>query len=301
MIRDAWPLLPLDEWKATKDTLHMWTQIVGKVRMVKTPLVNHFWNVPLYVTPRGLTTSMIPDGRRSFQIDFDFLAHELVVVTSDGRSRSFALSPMAVADFYGEIMATLAALGIEVKITTQPVETDITTPFDRDREHDSYDRDAVERLHAILLQSERVLQTFRAEFIGKSSPVHFFWGSFDLAVTRFSGRRAPPREGADSIMREGYSHEVYSVGWWPGSGAIDYATYYAYAVPQPPGFRDAKVGPAGAFYSGELNEFLLPYEVVRAAAKPESALLEFARTGYEAAAELGRWERDELERNRTSV
>ncbi len=294
----TWPALPLAAWQETYATLHMWTQIVGKVRLALSPPINHWWAVALYVTPRGLTTSAIPYGARTFAVSFDFLDHTLWVRTSDGRNRAMALYPRAVADFYREFMALLHALGIAVAINTLPQEVTDPIPCDEDHQHASYDADAVTRWWRVLAQSDRVLQRFRAEFIGKCSPVHFFWGSFDLAVTRFSGRRAPARPGADRMTREAYSHEVSSCGFWPGTpgGPVAEPAYYAYMVPAPPGFATAAVGPASALYSEALGEFILPYEAVRTAADPDAALLHFARSTYAAGAALAGWDRAALER-----
>jgi len=241
-----WPALPLAEWEATRATLHMWTQVIGKIRLAQTPVVNHWWNVPLYVSARGLTTSAMPHGARRFEIEFDFLAHELVVQASDGAARSLPLAPRAVADFYAEVMETLRAMNLPVKIWTTPVEIPDPVPFERDRAHASYDADAAQRFWRALASSARVFEEFRARFVGKCSPVHFFWGSFDLAVTRFSGRPAPARPDADSITREAYSHEVISHGFWPGSGNVQFPAFYAYAAPEPAGFPAATVRPAAS-------------------------------------------------------
>jgi len=292
----CWPALSLDSWKDTCATLHIWTQIVGKVRLGLTPLVNHWWNVPLYVTARGLTTSRMPCGDRSVEIRFDFIRHQLVVDTSDGLSKTLALAPRSVADFYQEFRSMLQSAGVEVRIWRMPVEIPNPIPFDEDRTHASYDAKAVEKFWRILLSVDSVLQRFRAEFIGKSSPVHFFWGSFDLAVTRFSGRRAPERPGADAMMREAYSHEVSSVGFWPGGGEVTDLVFYSYAVPEPQGFKEASVRPAEAFYDKQLGEFLLMYEDVRTADSPSKTLLDFCQSTYDAAAELGKWDRSALER-----
>jgi hypothetical protein len=290
---DAWPSLPLEEWK---DTLHMWTQVVGKIRLAQTPLVNHWWNVPLYVTSRGLTTSVMPYDDQSFEIDFDFIDHNLLIKTSDARERIIKLRPISVAQFYDEVMENLRSLGLEVKIYTMPVEVPDPIRFTEDHGHASYDAEYARRFWRILLQSDRVFKEFRAGFLGKSSPVHFFWGSFDLAVTRFSGRRAPEREGADLITREAYSHEVISGGFWPGSGNIQSAAYYAYAAPEPAGYAQAKVLPDKAFYNPETAGFILRYDDVRQSAQPDATLLEFLQSTYEAGARLGNWERAELER-----
>lgn len=293
--KELWPSLPLDEWQETYATLHMWTQIIGKIRLVQTPLVNHWWNVPLYLTARGLTTSVMPYQQRSFEIDFDFLDHQLIIRTSDNETRKLPLSPRSVADFYREVMDALSSLGINVKIYTMPVEVPDPVRFTEDHQHASYDREYVERFWRILQQTDRVLKDFRARFIGKSSPVHFFWGSFDLAVTRFSGRRAPERAGADSITREAYSHEVISGGFWPGGASYRAPAFYAYAAPQPEGFEKAQVQPAGAYYNTDLSEFILPYDEMRTASAPDKALLNFLQSTYEAGANPGEWNRTELE------
>jgi len=298
---ESWPSLALDSWKDTYATLHMWTQIVGKVRLSLTPLVNHWWNVPLYVTARGLTTSRIPYGERSFELWFDFLQHELVLEASDGAVKALPLVPRSVADFYQEFMSMLRSANIEVKIWHMPVEIPDPIPFDQDRVHASYDPKSVEKFWRILLSVDSVFQQFRSGFIGKSSPVHFFWGSFDLAVTRFSGRRAPVRPGADVITREAYSHEVSSVGFWPGSGDIKDAAFYSYAAPEPQGFKEAHIPPDAAFYQKQLGEFILMYEDVRKAQSPSTSLLEFCESTYEAAASLGRWDRAGLERHVQAV
>ena len=292
----SWPALPLDEWRDTRDTLQMWTQIAGKVCLALTPRVNHFWNIALHFTARGLVTPPLPVGGRTFTMTFDFVAHELVIQVSDGRRETVALRPQTVADFYRTVVDTLGRLGIEVPIWPMPVEVPEPIRFDRDTTHHSYDADAARRCWEVLLAITPVFQAFRAEFIGKCSPVHFFGGSFDLAVTRFSGRRAPERPGADSITREAYSHEVISHGWWPGGGPIDGPAFYAYAVPEPDGLKTAAIEPAAAYYSTELSEFILPYEAVRRAADPEADLRAFLRTTYDAAARLARWDRANLER-----
>ena len=297
----AWPPLPLDGWRDTCATLHMWLQIAGKVRLAQTAWVNHSWHTTLYVTPRGLTTSPIPHGSTTFEIQFDFIAHELAVVSSDGRLGGFPLAPQSVAQFYRGLMDELRRLSLPVKIHARPSEVADPVPFAEDETHKSYDRDAAERFWRVLVQADRVFKAFRARFIGKCSPVHFFWGAPDLAVSRFSGRPAPEHPGGvpglpDRVAREAYSHEVSSLGFWPGGGAIDYAAFYSYAYPEPAGFPDAAVGPAGAFYSQDLREFLLPYDIVRNAASPDGALLSFAQATYEAAADLGKWDRSRLER-----
>jgi hypothetical protein len=294
--RECWPALPLDSWKDTYATLHMLTQIVGKVRLSLTPLVNHWWNVPLYVTARGLTTSRIPYGERSFELWFDFIRHQLVLETSDGILKTLPLAPFSVADFYREFTNMLRSAGIEVKIWHMPVEIPNPIPFDQDRVHASYDPEWVEKFWRILLSVDAVFNQFRSGFIGKCSPVHFFWGSFDLAVSRFSGRRAPERPGADAMTREAYSHEVSSVGFWPGSGDIKDTAFYSYTVPEPQGFKDARVRPDAAFYQKQLGEFLLMYEDVRKAESPSTALLDFCQSTYEAGANLGNWDRNGLER-----
>jgi Family of unknown function (DUF5996) len=293
---ECWPSLPLESWDDTRATLHMWTQIVGKVRLALTPLVNHWWNVPLYVTARGLTTSLIPYGERSFELRFDFLKHQLVLETSDAAVRALPLAPRSVADFYQEFMSMLRAENINVKIWHMPVETPNPIPFDQDRVHASYEPKSVENFWRILLSVDAIFKQFRSRFIGKSSPVHFFWGSFDLAVTRFSGRRAPERPGADMMTREAYSHEVSSVGFWPGTSGMSDAAFYSYAAPEPNGFKQAPSQPAAAGYNSTLGEFLLPYEDLRKAESPSTSLLQFCQSTYEAAANLGKWDRVALER-----
>jgi len=300
---DPWPSLPLNEWKDTAATLHMWTQIVGKIRLSQTPWINHSWHVTLYVTSRGLTTSPIPYGLKTFQIDFDFIDHKLVIETSDGNVRLLDLRPRTVADFYSQVMSSLKSLGIDVAIHTTPNEIPDPIPFEEDHKNASYDADYANRFWRVLVQTDRIFKEFRARFIGKCSPVHFFWGSFDLAVTRFSGRTAPPHPGGvphmpDVVAREAYSHEVSSCGFWPGGGAIDYPAYYAYAYPTPEGFKDYKIKPKGAFYSNDLGEFLLPYDEVRASDDPDAALLGFLQSTYEAAADLAKWDRAALERDK---
>ena len=290
------PALPFEEWRETCQTLHMWTQVVGKVRLAQTPLVNHWWNVPLYLTARGLTTSAMPHGERTFQIDFDFVEHRLLFETSDGGADELPLAPRTVADFYNEVLERLSRLGVGVKIWTTPVEVPDPVPFEQDTLHASYDPEYANRFWRALAWSARVFEEFRAGFIGKCSPVHFFWGSFDLAVTRFSGRRAPERVGADSITREAYSHEVISHGFWPGGDAFPRAAYYSYTAPEPAGLKEARVSPAEAFYSAEMSEFLLPYEDVRRAGSPTGALAEFLQSTYDAGADLANWDRAALER-----
>jgi hypothetical protein len=290
------PALPYDSWEGTLATLHMWTQIVGKIRLELTPLVNHWWNVPLYVTARGLTTSPMPYGDRSLEIAFDFVDHKLVMEASDGSVVAFRLHPQSVAEFYQSVMDALSELRMPVKIWTTPCEVPNPIPFEKDREHASYDSDAVHRFWQILVWADAVLKEFRARFLGKVSPVHFFWGSFDLAVTRFSGRRAPERPDADPITREAYSHEVSSAGFWPGNGGLGHAAFYSYAAPEPEGFARATVRPPAASYSSELKNFLLMYDDVRTADDPERLLMEFLQSTYEAAATLGHWDRAALER-----
>ena len=295
-----WPSLPFAEWRDSCATLHLWTQIVGKVRLAQAPMINHWWQVPLYVTARGLTTSPIPHGARTFQIDFDFVDHRLILQTSDGAIGGFALRPRSVAEFYAEMMGLLRSLGLEVRIWTMPVEIARPIPFEADDEHRAYDPDSVQRFWRVLVQADRVLTEFRARFRGKVSPVHFFWGSFDLAVTRFSGRPAPPHPGApnvaDQVTREAYCDEVSSCGFWPGGAGLEQPVFYSYAYPPPPGFAAAPVRPEAAFYSREMGEFILPYEDVRQADAPDEALLAFAQSTYEAAAQLGQWDRARLER-----
>jgi hypothetical protein len=296
MTDDAmWPGLTYENWADTCETLHMWTQIVGKVRLALTPKVNHWWNVPLYVSARGLTTSEISYNGRGFEIEFDFIDHKLVLATTDGLIKDLALVPISVAQFYRDFMALLGAADIKVKIWKMPVEVPDPIPFDQDNTHAAYDPEYAHRFWQVLLSSSQVLYDFRAGFIGKNSPVHFFWGSFDLAVSRFSGRRAPPRPGADSITLEAYSHEVSSLGFWPG-GKTHAAAFYSYMAPQPAGFGDSQVRPDAAFYEKELGEFVLPYDAVRQSRSPEKDLLEFCQTTYEAGATLANWDRGALER-----
>jgi hypothetical protein len=295
-LSESWPALPLASWEPTRANLHMATQIVGKIRMALTPLVNHWWNVPLYVTSRGLTTSMIPCGERSFELRFDFLAHQLVLEVCDGVRKTLPLRPQTVADFYADTFAMLRDAGIHVRIWPMPVEIPNPIRFDQDRRHAAYDAERVEAFWRILMSVDAVLHRFRARFLGKVSPVHFFWGSFDLAVTRFSGRRAPEKPNADPVTREAYSHEVSSVGFWPGSGAVADPAFYAYAAPAPQGFGEARVRPAAAHWDSGLGEFLLPYDAVRTSATPGEALLDFCQTTYEAAATLAHWDRASLER-----
>jgi hypothetical protein len=295
-VLDPWPELPLAAWEDTYQTLHMWTQIVGKVRLALFPRLNHWWGVTLYVSPVGLTTASIPYGDRCFEIEFDFRKHELRIEMDDGRVRILALKPRSVADFYAEFRAALSELGIAVKIWPMPCELANPITFDKDTVHSAYDREYVQRFWRILVESDAVFKEFGARFLGKASPSHFFWGSFDLATTRFSGRRAPDRPDADSITREAYSHEVISAGFWPGGGAVRGPAYYAYAAPEPPGFAAQKVNPAEAYYHPEMKEFILMYDDVRKAAAPGAALLEFLQTTYGAGAETGKWDRKQLER-----
>lgn len=296
-----WPALELHEWLATRDTLHMWLQIVGKVRLIQTPWINHSWHATFYVTSRGLTTSPIPHGAREFQIDLDLVDHRLAIAASDGRRGGFALEPQTVAAFYGRLMDELVRLDLPVRIVARPNEVPEAIPFAGDEVHRDYDPDAVNRFWRMLVQAERVMLQFRARFIGKCSPIHLFWGAMDLAVTRFSGRAAPPHPGGipnlpDRVTREAYSHEVSSCGFWAGTPPVDYPAFYAYAYPEPPGFADARVRPDGAFYSADFREFVLPYARVRDSSTPDETLLEFFQSTYEAAADLGQWDRAALER-----
>jgi hypothetical protein len=294
------PALPFDTWKDTLATLHMWTQVVGKVRLKLCPLVNHFWNVAFYLTARGLTSSAMPYQRGAiwgtFEVQFDFIDHQLSVESSNGRRVEIALKAESVAEFYKTFMAALAELGVIVKIWTTPCEIPDPIPFEQDQIHAAYDPEAVNKFWRILVWVDQVFKEFRAGFLGKVSPVHFFWGSFDLAVTRFSGRRAPERPGANSITREAYSHEVSSAGFWPGGGDIQGPAFYSYAAPEPSGFAQQHVRPAAAFYHPQLKEFLLMYDDVRASPSPEAALMEFLQSTYAAAADLGKWDRRALER-----
>ena len=294
---EDWPALPLAAWEPTRATLHMWTQIVGKVRLALSPYLNHWWQVPLYVSPRGLTTSAIPCKGQSFEIEFDFIEHALFIRKSDGVTKTLRLKPKSVAAFHAEFMAALDAMGIEVKIWTMPVEIPDPIAFDKDTLHAAYDPEYAARFWRVLVCIDAVFKEFRGRFIGKASPVHFFWGSFDLAVTRFSGRRAPPMPAADLMTREGYSHEVSSVGWWAGDTSVPHPAFYAYASPEPPGFARAPLRPAAAFYDTNLAQFQLAYDDVRTAASPRAALLDFCQSTYEAAATLADWNRAELERD----
>ncbi len=293
---DPWPALPLEDWQDTYATLHMWTQIIGKIRMKLTPLVNHWWNATLYVTPRGLTTSIIPFGAGIFDIEFDFLEHQLVIRTSEGGTRAVELRPRSVADFYREVMRELHSLGIDAAIHAVPDEVSNPIPFEEDQVHKSYDREFVNRFLRILISVDGAFREFRSGFIGKCSPVHFFWGSFDLAVTRFSGRRAPERPGADPITREAYSHEVISHGFWPGGGEVKGPAFYSYTLPAPAGLDKQPIRPDKAFYHPKLSEFILMYDDVRLAADPKAPIIEFLQSTYEAGANLAKWDRAALER-----
>jgi Family of unknown function (DUF5996) len=298
-VDEVWPALPFPEWKETAKTLHMWTQVVGKVRLALSPWTNHSWHVTLYLTARGLTTSPIPFRDRVFEIRFDFVSHELRLLTSDGGLKTIPLRAQTVAQFYRAVIDALRDLGIEVQINTTPNEVDPAIPFEQNETDSAYDPEYANRFWRVLLQSDRVFKEFRAEFCGKCSPVHFFWGSFDLAVTRFSGRRAPQHPGGvphlpDAVTREAYSHEVSSLGFWPGNEMMPDPIFYSYAYPAPPGFSEAKVQPASATYNPQLKEFVLPYEQMRQAESPDAALLEFARSTYDAASTLGNWDRAAL-------
>ena len=301
--REPWPGLPLEAWADTYATLHLWMQIVGKIRLAQSPWINHCWNATLYPTATGLTTSLIPYRTRAFQIDFDFLNHQLRVQSSDGGQAALGLEPQSVATFYRRLMQEMERLELPVPIHRWPNEVADVIAFDQDETHRAYDPEYANRFWRVLLQASRVLHQFRARFIGKCSPVHFFWGAPDLAVTRFSGRRAPQHPGGiphlpDWVTRDAYSHEVSSCGFWPGGGPIPHAAFYAYAYPEPPGFSTAPVEPRGAFYSTDLKEFILPYDVVRQSDSPDDTLLDFLQTTYEAAADLATWDRRSLERER---
>jgi uncharacterized protein DUF5996 len=297
----AWPTLPLAAWSETYATLHMWAQIVGKIRLAQSPWVNHGWHCTLYVTARGLTTSPVPHGSRTFQIDFDFIGHHLTVLSSDGLTGGFALEPQSVATFYKRLMAEMDKLDLHVRINTKPNEVPEPIHFDQDEIHRAYDSEYAHRFFRILVQADRVFKAFRGGFIGKCSPVHFFWGGADLAVTRFSGRWAPKHPGGipnlpDSVTEEAYSEEVSSCGFWPGGGPIPYAAFYSYAYPEPAGFATSGVQPREAFYSKDLREFILPYDAVRESKSPDDTLLEFLETTYGAAADSAKWDRSSLER-----
>lgn len=303
-LTEAWPELPYTDWQDTCTTLHLWSQIIGKVRLVQTPWINHSWHVPFYLSARGLTTSPISHGDRLFECEFDFLGHRLWIRTAEGPSSSVVLEPKSVAEFYNQVLEAFADLDLNIRIHTMPSEIPDAIPFERDTEHHAYDHEYAIRFWHVLLEVDRVFKQFRSRFSGKCSPVHFFWGSFDLAVTRFSGREAPPHPGGvpnfpDWVAREAYSHEVSSAGFWPGGGGIDYPAFYSYAYPAPEGFAQAEVRPTGAFYSQELGEFILPYDEVRTASSPDEVLLEFLQSTYEAAADLGHWDRGALERKLT--
>lgn len=294
-----WPELPYTKWRDTATTLHLWTQIVGKVRLALTPWINHSWQVPLYVTARGLSTSPIPIGREIMELEFDFVAHRLTVRTSRGEERQLVLEPQSVADFHGRVRGLLQTLGVSVAINEMPNEVPDPIPFSKDHRHHAYDAAASHAFWRVLIQADRLFKHFRSGFLGKASPVHFFWGSFDLAVTRFSGRSAPLHPGGvpglpDAVAREAYSHEVSSAGFWPGNDAFPFAAFYSYAYPEPLGFRDRPVTP-GAHFDPKLGEFVLPYDTVRTAADPEALLLDFLSSTYRAAAQAGGWDREQLE------
>jgi hypothetical protein len=303
---DQWPDLPFEKWKDTCATLHMWTQIVGKIRLAQTPWINHSWHVTLYLTARGLTTSPIPHGPSTFEITFDFVDHQLRIDSSDGGQRAIELRPRSVADFYRAVMSALTELELPVSINTMPNEIQDPIRLDRDEEHRSYDAKYANRFWRVLVQADRVFKDFRSDFCGKCSPVHFFWGSFDLAVTRFSGRAAPPHPGGiphlpDAITREAYSQEVSSLGFWPGGGLVPMPIFYSYAYPEPPGFAQARVRPDAASYNAQLREFILPYDAVRAADSPDDMLLDFARSTYDAASSLAKWDRVALKEIKPSL
>jgi hypothetical protein len=296
---ERWPALPFEAWRDTCETLHMWTQIVGKVRMELSPFVNHWWHVTLYVTPRGLTTSSIPYQGSTFEVTFDFIDHNLLILTSDGTTKALPLIPRSVAAFYQEFMACLHALGIEVTINPLPSEVQNPIRCDEDEIHASYDPVYASRFWRILVQTDTIMRRYRSPFLGKSSPVHFFWGSFDLALTLFSGRHAPERPGADRMTREAYSHEVISCGFWPGDDRFPTPAFYSYTSPGPPGLPTAAIRPQEAFYHHEMGLFLLRYDDVRTASSPEQALLEFFQSTYEAGATLAQWDREAVERRMT--
>ena len=296
-VSTVWPSLQLAEWQDTHDTLHMWMQIVGKTRLALAPPENHWWHVTLYVSARGLVTSPIPYRSRAFDVEFDFIDHRLVVNTSDGATRSIALRPQAVADFYREYMGMLDTLGIAVKIWPVPVEVEAPIPFLDDRRHASYDPELAQRFFHMLLHANRALTRFKGRFLGKASPVHFFWGAFDLALTRFSGRRAPePKNTEWRVLREAMSHEEISFGFWPGSGTVAEPAFYAYVRPEPPRLPTTSVRPSTAYYSRELADFILPYESVRSVSSPDDAVLDFCQSVYDAGADLARWDRAALDR-----
>ncbi len=298
---DSWPALSFADWKETCASLHLWTQIVGKVRLALSPMANHWWQVPLYVTARGLTTSPMPWRGLAVQIDFDFIDHRLTIATTTGRHSVLALEPRSTADFYRAVMGQLAALGVDIAIWTMPVEIPEAIPFDEDRIHNSYDPDFANRFWRVLVQCDRVFKEFRGGFLGKASPVHFFWGSFDLAVSRFSGRSAPPHPGVAAnlgnwVMHEAYSHEVSSCGFWPGNATFPEAAFYAYAYPSPAGYERHRIAPEAARWDGSLGEFILPYEAARALPAPDEAIRDFLQSTYAAAADLAHWDRASLER-----
>ena len=295
-VGEVWPALPYQDWKETLDTLHMWTQVVGKVKLELLPFLNEWWQVGFTVTSRGLTTSTIPFGRRIFQVDFDFIDHRLDIDVSDGGSRSIALSPRSVADFYRELMEALGELGIHVQITTNPVEVENTIPFDQDNEHSSYDAEYVTRWWRILLQADRLLQQYRTPFVGKSSPVLFWWGSFDLSETRFSGRPAPEQDWPTRWMALGGDQEQACAGFWPGSGKVEAPAFFAYTYPEPPGCREAAIQPDPAFYHPDISEFILPYEEVRRSTSPDQMILSFFQSAFEVGTTLAGWDRTALER-----
>lgn len=297
---DLWPALPYEAWKDTYTTLHLWTQVVGKIALAQSPPMNHSWAIALQITPRGFATRMLPHGRRAFMMEFDFIDHHLAIRASDGAVRTIALEPRPVADFYREVLRTLEAMGLPVKIWPVAVELPSPIRLDEDTVHRHYDAEYARRCWRILVQIERVLTAARCEYYGKISPVHFFWGGFDLAVTRFSGRRAPPREGP-AFMREAYSHEVISHGFWPGGAPMPEPVFYAYAVPEPAGLKEASVEPAATYYHRELGEFILPYDAVRTAADPDRMIHQFVASTYHQAATLGGWDRDALERHRPTA
>ncbi len=303
---NSWPSLPFAEWKDTAITLHMWTQIVGKIRLTLSPWTNQSWHVTLYLTSRGLTTSPIPHGSDTFEIQFDFIDHQLLIDKSDGARQRIELRPQSVAEFYRLVMKSLTDLDLPVTIHTMPNEIENPIPFDQDEVHRSYDREYANRFWRVLVQSDRVFKQFRSRFCGKCSPVHFFWGSFDLAVTRFSGRPAPPHPGGvphlpDAITREAYSQEVSSLGFWPGNAAMPTPVFYSYAYPEPPGFAETKIQPDAAFYEPKLREFILPYDAVRTAESPDAVLLDFAQSTYDAASKLGKWDREALEEKKPAL
>ncbi|HME88388.1 MAG TPA: DUF5996 family protein [Chthoniobacterales bacterium] len=303
---EVWPELNYAEWKDTCATLHMWTQIIGKIRLTLTPWTNHSWHVTLYLTSRGLTTSPIPHGRNTFEIYFDFIEHNLLILKSDGGQRVIDLKPQSVADFYRAVMSALRDVSIAVKIDITPNEVPDPIPFDRDEKHRAYDSEYANRFWRVLFQADRVFKEFRSRFCGKCSPVHFFWGSFDLAVTRFSGRPAPPHPGGiphlpDAVTREAYSQEVSSLGFWPGAEAMPQAIFYSYAYPEPKSFAEAKAKPAAASYESQFHEFILPYDAVRKSKSPDDAILDFAQSTYDAASKLGKWDRAALEEKKPSL